>query len=147
MRGKERVLYDRMGEIERAAGVDLLALGRGAGSAGINWEKYNADQETLASVNPEYKALRDEHTALRNKRWDKKKAREGHARELWQTLLPVLDLPSLTAAQKNAMRVALELLWQCKPATVKRAENTTKKRAAAAATPGQLNGCAQGKQA
>lgn len=137
MRGKSKVLSARMTELENAAGVDLLSADMWIGDpkspeGRIDWDKYRAGQETLASANPEYKALRDEAIALRNKKWAKQNARKEHTRELWASLLPVLDLPSLTDTQKTALRVARELLWQCKPGTVERAEKTARKEAVSA---------------
>lgn len=134
MRGKSKVLSGRMVELEKAAGVNLWSADMQSGGR-IDWVKYRAGQDTLASVNPEYKALRDELNALRNKKWEKQNARTEHKRELWASLLPVVDFPSLTDAQKIALRIARELLWQCKPATVERAEKTARKEAGAETPP------------
>jgi hypothetical protein len=123
MRGKSKTLAVKMTEIERAAGVDLF----GGGGANLDLSKYKADQENLALANPEYKAVRDEFIALRNKQYAKRDAKQKRAREMWSNLLPVLELTSLTDAQKSALRVARELLWQCKPGAIDRAEKTIKR--------------------
>jgi hypothetical protein len=134
MRGKSKVIFNRMEEIEKFAGVDFWS-DRVHSNGRIDWDKYRAAKEELASVNSEYKALRDEMNTLNNKKWAKQKAKKERTRKLWSELLPVLDLPSLTDNQKIALRVAHELLWQCKPTTVERAEKTARKEAAAQTPP------------
>jgi hypothetical protein len=121
-----------MFELEKAAGVSLFVPGESEGQKGrVDFKKYYDGQQALAQENPEYKALLDEHVALRNKRWAKKNAMEAHARELRIDFCSVLRIPSLTDAQKRVLQVAHELLWQCKPSALKRAEKAVKKAAAA----------------
>lgn len=120
----------RMGELEIAAGVYLLSPDFKKSNGEIDWDKYQAAVDALAAANPEYKALRDEHNAARKKKWAKQDARKNRVRELSSSLFPLLHSPSLTDEEKFALSVARELLWQCKPAAVERAEKTVRKESA-----------------
>lgn len=121
--GREKELFDRLREIEEAAGVLLFVGGK------CDWEKYGQSQKALALVNPEYKAVLGELEVIRNEQSERKQAQHKRACDLRGDLHTIIHHGSLNDEQKIALRVAIELMWSCKDGVVVRAEKRAKKEA------------------
>jgi hypothetical protein len=125
MRGRKKELFDRQFQIEQVAGVSLMKY-----SGEIDWDHFHRSQNDLEAVNPEYKTIRAELSAIRDKESARRDAHRKRTNELRYCLQSIVQVNGLNDEQQVALRTAIELIYSCKDGVVVRAEKRAKKQAA-----------------